>query len=268
MYARIDAAAALLSNYDTEFIVAHVGSSAVILRPYEAHADDVVITTGEAGLMPGGLHVSPGMFWAWSSLEAGSLLTIRTDARAMAMFDRIDLVLPQVCVDREAVRLATCLFYDSRAGRDEFDWRERAVRIAQDAIAHAYERLEASVSSLVGRGPGSTPTGDDVLIGVCAALSCTGHSKESTMIAALASNLSHRTTRSSRLFLRAAQDGRFAERVHEMTSAFSSLSLTANVMKDAERWGATSGLDLAAGMLGGFATVRSRARQSSAGRTA
>lgn len=265
---RIDAASALLSSYDTDFIVAHVGQHAVVLRPYELHADDVVITTGAVGLMPGGLHVPEDLFPVWASQRAGALLTITTDARSLSMFERVSLELGSVRCDVAAVGLAAATLDASEAARHEFDWKARAAVLAHDACAGDRDGVEAAVSSLVGRGAGSTPTGDDVLVGVCAALRMSGRPGASVQVAACAVDLAHRTTRSSRLFLRAAEGGRFSERVHRLAGALTDARQTSEVMDALQSWGATSGQDLALGMLGGLSAIAHDALAVRAGRSA
>ena len=74
----------------------------------------------------------------------------------------------------------------------------------------------------------------------------------------MACDIAHRTTRASRLYLRAAEAGRFAERVHLLANSFGHQTDTAKIMKSIQGWGASSGLDLATGMLGGLLVARER----------
>ena len=69
---------------------------------------------------------------------------------------------------------------------------------------------------LIGAGPGSTPAGDDVVVGVLAALRATGRDDAAAAIGRASCRLLDRTTSASRMYLSAAADGRFAERVHEL----------------------------------------------------
>lgn len=260
MIPRIDAASPLLTSHDTDLVVAHVGRHAVVLRPYELHEDDIVVTSTGAGLMPGGLQVPDDLFPVWSSQRVGSLVTVRTDARAMGMLERVDLRLPSVVCDPAAIEVATDLLIARDPGPHEFDWTGRAARLSRDALQGDRAGVEASVSSLIGRGAGSTPTGDDVIVGVSAALRMCGHDGPSATVAASAADLAHRTTRSSRGFLRAAERGSFSERVHGLALAFTDATAVPEAVGSLREWGATSGADLAMGMLGGLQWAMSKAR--------
>ncbi len=262
MSVRIDAASPLLSGFDTDYEIAHAGNTTIVLRPYEMHEDDVVVTTGEVGLMPGGLHYSQEIFDQWRARITGSRVTFRSDARALDMIERVNLRLGMARIDHDSLLLGIHLLDRSRPREIGSSSVEQAKAVANQACDRDTDSLKASVRGLVGAGQGSTPAGDDLLVGVCAALRSSGHLAEATVIAGLACDIAHRTTRASRLYLRAAEAGRFAERVHLLAGSFTHQADAAKVMKSIQGWGASSGLDLATGMLGGLIVAGERADAS------
>lgn len=262
MNVRIDAASPLLSGFETDYQVAHSGRNTVVLRPYEKCDDDVVVTTGEVGLMPGGIHYSRDVFEQWRARIQGSRVTFRSDSRALEIIEFVNLSLGRARTDQDSLLLAVHLLDRSRPRDFGVTSVERAKSVANQACDRKTNELAESVLELVGSGEGSTPAGDDLLVGVCAALRSGGLIAEATLIAGLACDIAHRTTRASRLYLRAAEAGRFAERVHLLAGSFAHQSDAAKIMKSIQGWGASSGLDLATGMLGGLIVAGERVEQS------
>ncbi|MDP2014117.1 MAG: DUF2877 domain-containing protein [Actinomycetota bacterium] len=258
MSVRIDAASPLLSSYESDFQVAHSGRNTVVLRPYESYEDDVVVTTGEVGLMPGGIHYSRDVFEQWRARIDGSRVTFRCDSRAMEIIELVNLRLGRARTDQDSLLLAVHLLDRSRPRELGVTTVEGAKSVANQACDQMTADLAESVHELVGSGEGSTPAGDDLLVGVCAALRSSGLVAEATLIAAMACDIAHRTTRASRLYLRAAEEGRFAERVHLLAGSFAHQSDATKIMKSIQGWGASSGLDLATGMLGGLIVAGER----------
>lgn len=262
MSVRIDAVSPLLSGFETDYQVAHSGRNTVVLRPYEACEDDVVVTTGVVGLMPGGIHYSRDVFEQWRAGIHGSHVTFRSDTRAMEIIELVNLRLGSARTDQDSLLLAVHLLDRSRSRDLGVTTVERAKAVANQACDQMTHDLAESVPELVGSGEGSTPAGDDLLVGVCAALRSSGLLAEATLIAAMACDISHRTTRASRLYLRAAEEGRFAERVHLLAGSFAHQADAAKIMKSIQGWGASSGLDLATGMLGGLVVAGERSQSS------
>lgn len=262
MNVRIDAASPLLSGFDSDYEVAHTGNSTVVLRPYEGSEDDLVVTTGEVGLMPGGIHYSREIFERWRADIHGSRVTFRSDSRALDMIELVNLSLGRARIDQDSLLLAVHLLHCSRPREFGMTTVERAKSLASQACDRQLDELAASIRSLVGGGEGSTPAGDDLIVGVCAALRSSGLNAEAALIAGMACDIAHRTTRASRLYLRAAESGRFAERVHVLAGSFAHQSDAAKIMKSIQGWGASSGLDLATGMLGGLIVVSERSEFS------
>lgn len=116
------------------------------------------------------------------------------------------------------------------------------------------DQIPAAVARLAGRGPGLTPSGDDVLAGVMMGL-WSGSTPGAAPPAALCDRIyraaAPRTTRLSGAYLRAASLGHADERWHRLLSALAGGDPTA-IERAARRvlaFGASSGLDMLAGFL-------------------
>lgn len=135
-------------------------------------------------------------------------------------------------------------------------------RVAQPVIADLLQGLrtdrlaqtiEAS-AGLIGLGDGLTPSGDDFLVGVCAALVATDHWLARPFSAACASHARGRTTRISEMFLDYAAQGAYAARVHELVAALHAEvadHCLARALTATLGWGGTSGSDCLLGVLCG-----------------
>ncbi len=113
--------------------------------------------------------------------------------------------------------------------------------------------LTEAIRSLIGRGAGSTPAGDDMLVGALAyAWSCEGESSGVlACAAALAEEFGQLTTCTSATYLRAALRGDFGSHLVSFVRALphaSDAQLGAYVARVA-RHGSTSGLDTLAGFV-------------------
>jgi len=248
---RVDPYSALVHPDDVKYEVVHAGSTAVVLRPMMAAVDDLVITTADVGLMPGGLHCPPPVFAHWRDFSIGSAVSLRVEAPALQSAERVDLHLGVMAFDIEAIRRGEDLHREASV-EDGGLSIDIAMVVAYHALARDLFDLEIAVLELIGAGTGSTPAGDDILVGVAAALACTGNTEQSRLIASVARTVEGRTTRASRLYLRAAADGRFAERVHRLVHGMTNVVDVTGVMSAVRTWGATSGVDLAAGVIGGL----------------
>ena len=118
------------------------------------------------------------------------------------------------------------------------------------------DKLRDVLAEVVGRGPGLTPSGDDVLVGILAVLT-SPHSGEEGAGAAeslgrLIAPLLPTTTDVSGHLLRQAADGQFGRAVHELRSALignpTPEQLHDTVLRVVET-GATSGADTCEGLL-------------------
>jgi hypothetical protein len=106
---------------------------------------------------------------------------------------------------------------------------------------------------LVGLGPGLTPSGDDALIGLAAALHATGHRARGFLAEAL-DDAPARTTAVAATLLQHAADGEFSERLQRLLAALlgDDDAAVPSAVEEAIAWGATSGTDCLVGVLFGL----------------
>ncbi len=222
-----------------------------MLRPFAQMADDFVVTSEGAGLMPGGLTLPDSEFAAW---RRNPLHSMRDRDRNLAA-RRVDLTLPAGELSARALQDALAMLTPRiggafRAVRPEDGWH-----VAHAAFTADEQTLSGVVRGFVGSGGAARPAGDDLIVGVCAGLQRAGRRAAARRVARAAVGEAHRTTRSARLFVGAAAEGRFSERVHRFVDGLRSTSGVAPAMRALDRWGATSGVDLAVGLLGAAARV-------------
>jgi hypothetical protein len=123
------------------------------------------------------------------------------------------------------------------------------------AALEAGDRTRAAevAARLIGLGPGLTPSGDDALVGIEAALHALARPSAGFM--ALANdNVEGRTTALAATLLRHAGAGEFAERLHTLLAALlgSDDEGIPAALDRAVAWGATSGTDCLLGVLIGL----------------
>ncbi len=121
--------------------------------------------------------------------------------------------------------------------------------------------------SLIGLGPGLTPSGDDLLVGLLATLHALGDPRAGDIGASWARAAATGTTAVAASFHRHAAGGAFAERLHDLLVAVLAgpvPGITAAVGL-AAAWGATSGADT---VLGVTVALGARATDRAAGRIA
>lgn len=135
-------------------------------------------------------------------------------------------------------------------------------RAAAGSLASVVEALdrgssEQAVSAaypLIGLGPGATPSGDDLLVGLAAGLAATDHPMARSFAAGVARQAVGLTTSVAESYLFHAGRLEFSERVHSATLAVLTHpqgDLPAAVTA-ALAWGASSGADLLVGLLVGI----------------
>ncbi len=257
--------------------VVHVGQSAVVLRASAngASADTLLILTPEtSGLMPGGACLGADDFRRVRdeilSREpaGGDLIIERWDGRSTSA-EPVDLVL-----HKTHVSLASALMYEqalrglsvadaapSVMSPDPF--RRNAPVLAQQAVTGSVR--SETLRAMVGAGPGTTPSGDDIIVGVLAGLRVLGLGEQAASLSRRVAPLIHETTVASRHYLSAAVDGRFGEHVHHIVAALGDGASPAHTLRRAASWGATSGTDLLVGLVATLVTsLNTRSTESAA----
>ena len=135
------------------------------------------------------------------------------------------------------------------------------MEVARPIVARLIAALETGDRSraaevaarLVGLGPGLTPSGDDLLVGVEAALHALDQ-PSAGFIALAMGDVEARTTPLAATLLRHAAAGEFAERLHALLAALvgSDDQAIPAAIDRAVAWGATSGTDCLIGVLIGL----------------
>ena len=111
----------------------------------------------------------------------------------------------------------------------------------------------AMATGLIGLGPGLTPSGDDVLVGIEAALHALPQ-RSAGFLALAVDDVEGRTSELAATLLRHAGAGEFAERLHTLLAALlgpDDEAIPAAIDR-AVAWGATSGTDCLFGVLVGL----------------
>lgn len=130
----------------------------------------------------------------------------------------------------------------------------RAIEWLRGALARSdFGAAVPGIDALVGLGDGLTPSGDDVLVGLSAALRAVGHPLAGP-IALHAAARAGATTDVARAALEHAARGEYAERLHAVLEAIARGD-DAAVRAQVERalaWGASSGADTMLGVLIGL----------------
>lgn len=137
--------------------------------------------------------------------------------------------------------------------------RRRRVAIAPliESVVDALRRGDehGAAELLVGWGPGLTPTGDDVLVGLAVADAlCGGGAGAARLIELATRDAAERTTFLSRALLEAAHAGRFAPALVALAEADDHRARSRAVAR-VERIGSTSGTDLLVGVELGLCLV-------------
>lgn len=242
----------------------------------------MVITAAARGVVPAGVCLPDARDFVVtrealvSAMRVGDVAADLSGWKSVPV-DHVDLRVAPVDVDLRALgRLATLsLERPARPGTgpsesgpmDSARQRLLAPLLADAALDGDVLQVAGLLNLLVGAGAGATPAGDDVIVGTLAGLAVVAGTVLPTTVAQRAagaiaeplSHLLHRTTAASRHDLAAACDGQFAERVQVLTGAFADPARVAGAWAMALRWGASSGIDMTAGLV---ATVTSACRLS------
>lgn len=264
-----DAACPFLANAVVQEVV-YRGSAAVVCR-----VDDQLlpITHPRRGLIPGGVCFGDGdAFARWAATS--NRLIGRPLSDSLVVTTTTDLtVIPQP-FDPRAVRL----LHQKLSGVERVDpltvddLPQAALQIVAACGASAEDgTVWQQVESIIGRGPGMTPSGDDILVGIVAGLRGSGRLTAATRLAHVALAQSAATTETSRYFFRHAASGRFAQVVHEALAAVAPDPSPASdrvdeLVRRAADWGAHSGIDLLTGLAAayGYRTTGTQTREEAA----
>jgi len=126
--------------------------------------------------------------------------------------------------------------------------------LAAAASARDAQQVRKHVSLLIGAGPGTTPSGDDVIVGLLAGCALVGDRATFALVAHTVRPLLTHTTVASRHYLSAAIDGRFGEHIHELAAAVTGHSSPTRAIARAKTWGSSSGIDALTGLLATLTT--------------
>jgi hypothetical protein len=257
--------------------VVHLGQSALVLREESAAARRnaqrgalFTITDRAGGVTPGGVcipnptefariradiaHIDPtalvdlSAWWVRTVLETVDLRVNPRDLDTAMSRTSIRAVAEALAAETPPTS-ATSAAFDGGLARV----RSRAGDLATAALALD---SAAILGDIIGAGPGTTPTGDDMVAGCLAALAILGRTTAAHHLARAMAPLLESTTTTSRHYLRAAASGHFAEHVHHLIAGFSADHSADRMLAHARHWGATSGIDLLIGMT---ATLRAEA---------
>jgi hypothetical protein len=278
-------------NFDAS--VHSVFKSALNLRLNGEHGLLTLITSGE-GDLPQGIRVELHEDFSFEKIEVGESAVYRdglvhfensslTVQLSGARRWKCDLPALEFDITNPAVSDAWSFVWDALNKRQRlkeseivaedlfgFDVAARAgisrrVGEAMRNLLHATRRYEltdaSAVNSLIGLGPGLTPSGDDLLVGYMAGLWCTmrGSSERAQLITSLGetiSRLSQNTNDISRTYLTHAVRGQVSSRLANLAEAISRGANPEHLLEIAEaamKIGHTSGMETVTGLLVGLA---------------
>ncbi len=239
--------------------VVHLGQSAIVLRAVFSSTGDpvlVTVTDGTVGVTPGGISIPRASTYArvradFLAVGLGRIVELSPWV-SDSLLVPVDLRLAQrrmadatiTAVAHELLTTPTLPMHSSFDGGLS-RVRSRATDLAAAALALEPQRV---LPDIVGAGPGTTPTGDDMVVGCHAALAVLGRTDAASRLSEATAPLLAATTTSSRHYLAAAASGRFAEHVHTLVAGFERGRPADLLLDDARRWGATSGVDLLTGL--------------------
>jgi len=249
-------------------------------------ADGLLTVAGEGGGLPNGIVADLGPDWRAIGLHPG-MVADASDAKLRVPDAGLEiefagasrwsprLAAPAELVDVAAARwtrraAATRAVARARASAGGFGpllredvpyGRDRYVDVARPALAALIVALEIgdrrraaeAATRLIGLGSGLTPSGDDVLVGIEAALHALAR-PTAGFVALATGGVEARTTALAATLLRHAAAGEFAERLHVLLATLmgSDDEAIPAAIDRAVAWGATSGTDCLLGVLIGL----------------
>ncbi len=246
----------------------------------------LTVASSEMGGLPNGILAELGPDWREIGLlpgmavNAGDMRIRVPDAGLEIQFDAAPRWSPRFRPSATAVDVATARWArravatwtiaKSQASADGFgamlgagvqDRADAALDAARPIVAALVAALEAgdrnaaaiAAGNLIGLGSGLTPSGDDVLVGIEAALHALA-SPAAGFLAPALGDVEERTTELAATLLRHAAAGEFAERLHSLLAALLGPDdgrIPAQIER-AVAWGSTSGTDCLLGVLIGL----------------
>ena len=234
--------------------------------------DAVFMSTPGSGLLPAHIVVRArdlARVREAAENEAGSMLSLRVDTQGVRTFHaRLPANIPDMVATRAQTNIAA-LAVTLRArpvqlglGRTAAEilaasehWRDFVYPPGGDARA-----IESKLRGLIGRGGGTTPAGDDFLVGMLACIWSTQgrHAALLRSTRAVAPELETLTTTTGATYLRAATRGEFGSHLIVWVRALPQAT-RARALALAQRvanHGATSGYDTLAGFVAAAEAVR------------
>lgn len=244
--------------------VVHLGQSAVVLRT-AGGGRLLVVTDSSAGLMPDGICIDDAAFPAVRDAlkrKTAHGREVTSDQLVSPALARTSLRLDPTHPDPEAIDALRLHAARSehrpavgmRWGMDPAPIRARSGALASAAVGGRAREVGAMLGTLIGAGPGTTPSGDDVIVGVLAGFVLTRQGRAATTICSALIPLLPRTTLASRHYLTAATQGRFGEHIHDLALAVAGHTPTELAVDRARTWGSCSGLDVLSGLLAAAVT--------------
>jgi len=170
--------------------------------------------------------------------------------------------------DAERVRRFAALLPETGLGSPEADpWRawSAVANLREGLAAGDVTRSASAAADLIGRGPGLTPAGDDLLVGCSAALTAAGHPGARSFARGAADAAQGRTSAVAETCHQHAARGEYGEHLHVVLAALAGEPTGGPAAADAElvsavrralAWGATSGADALLGVLVGLEASR------------
>ncbi len=229
-------------------MVHHVGRRAV--RFLASDVSVATVTAPGAGLSPIGIEVATHADFA-AVAEIAARVTGPITLVADIEGDPVDLRLRAGSTASVAVAALRDPLEAWQAGLEAEHARLHDLGATLAAALEAGAPIDRLVLALVGAGPGATPAGDDILVGLMAAFVQTGHAGLVGRLASAVRPLLNRTTAVSRTLLAAAADHEFATYVHTLARAAADPRLATAALTELAAVGASSGFDTALG----FCTV-------------
>ncbi|MGH2406606.1 MAG: DUF2877 domain-containing protein [Candidatus Limnocylindrales bacterium] len=213
----------------------------------------VAIVAEDAGRLPNGVSVRAAPDFRGLGIVPGDGVVLCVDVAGATIWDPT-LPLDHVPIPRERVRHLAGLLPAGGLGTEAEDpWQAwPSIRVLRRGLAaHDLDRSLVAAAELVGRGPGLTPAGDDLLVGCSAALRVAGHPLGAAFAAGVAAAVPGRTTDVAAAFHACAARGAYAEHLHDVVLAVDDDAL-AGAVERALAWGATSGADAMLGVVIGL----------------